>query len=309
MPQQTTDTIVMIRPVSFESNTQTAGSNAFQKQVATGVDAQATALKEFDSLVDTLRDAGVNVHVFDDTPIPHTPDSIFPNNWFSTHADGTVVLYPMEAENRRYERRMDIIEALRDTDKRNISRLEDISGFEAQNHYLEGTGSLVLDRANRIAYACLSSRTDEKLLAEWGNDMEHEIVSFHANDAEGRAIYHTNVMMCIGDDFAVVCSESITESERAKVLDRLRDTGHTIVDISLAQMNAFAGNMLLLQNKHQEKLLVMSRRAHESLTKEQITTLEKSARIISHPINTIEDCAGGSVRCMIAEIFLPTNQN
>lgn len=307
---QSTDTVVMIRPVRFAANAQTAVSNAFQKQAATEEQAQVAALAEFEALAGALRGAGVKVLVYDDTPEPHTPDAIFPNNWFSTHHDGTVVLYPMQAENRRFERRMDVIEALRDGEQRQITRLIDLSGFEAKSRFLEGTGSLVLDRINHIAYACYSPRTDETLLQEWGEELGYEVVGFHAADGEGRAIYHTNVLMCMGDAFAVICGASIPDStERKKVFARLAATEHEIVDISLEQMGAFAGNMLLVKNDKGENILAMSRRAHEALTPEQQKILERHAKIVSSPIPTIEDAAGGSVRCMLAEVFLPAQRS
>lgn len=310
MNTQTTDTVVMIRPVRFAANAQTAGSNAFQKQAATEQQAQAAALAEFEALAGALRGAGVNVLVYDDTAEPHTPDAIFPNNWFSTHSDGTVVLYPMQAENRRFERRMDVIEALRDGERRQITRLIDLSGFEAKAQFLEGTGSLVLDRVNRIAYACYSPRTDADLLQDWGEELGYEVLGFHAADGAGHAIYHTNVLMCMGDAFAVICGASIPDNaERQKVFARLTATQHEIVDISLAQMGAFAGNMLLVKNTKGQNVLAMSRRAHEALTADQITVLEKHAMLVSSPIPTIEDAAGGSVRCMLAEVFLPAQHD
>lgn len=310
MSRQTTDTLVMIRPVRFAANEQTAGSNAFQKPAALVSEPQDRALQEFEGLVAALRREGVRVLVVDDTPEPHTPDAVFPNNWFSTHEDGTVVLYPMQAENRRFERRMDIIERLRDELGLQVTRLEDLSSYETRGEYLEGTGSLVLDRLNRIAYACLSPRTHAGLLENWAGDLDYRVVAFEARDAAGRAIYHTNVMMCVGERFAVVCAESIVGAEeRARVLGSLRDTGHEVVEINLAQMNAFAGNMLALENERGEKLLAMSRRAHEALREDQLRVLESHARIVSAPLNTIEDCAGGSARCMMAEIFLPVQHD
>lgn len=300
----------MIRPVRFAANPQTADSNAFQKLVAKNTDPQESAVREFDALVEVLKTAGVDVRVFDDTAQPHTPDAIFPNNWVTTHADGTVVLYPMQAPNRRLERRMEVIQDLQAGARLKVTRLVDMSSHEGQQRFLEGTGSLVLDRVNQLAYACLSPRTEAGLLQEWGEDLGYEIVAFHALDAEGRPIYHTNVMMCVGDGFAVVCGASIAATaEREKILRRLGDTGHEIVDISFEQMNNFAGNMLQIESRKGDRLLAMSRRARASLTREQIGILEKYARIVSSPIDTIEDHAGGSVRCMMAEVFLPPVQD
>lgn len=304
---QSTNHILMIRPVRFEANLQTAVSNAFQQLGKIDAEqAQARAVEEFDALVAALQEAGVDVQVFDDTAAPHTPDAIFPNNWVSFHADGSVVLYPMEAENRRQERRLDVIQALEDRIGFRLGNLVDYSHHERHGRYLEGTGSLVLDRVNRIAYACLSPRTDADVLHEWAKDLGYEVLAFSAVDRAGQAIYHTNVMMCIGTDFAVVCSDAIVKrEERDAVLARLQATGHRIVEISIEQMNAFAGNMLEVRGHDGIRLLAMSRQAHECLTDAQREALEKTVRIVSSPINVIEDCAGGSVRCMMAEVYLP----
>lgn len=304
---QSTNHILMIRPVRFEANVQTAVSNAFQQLGKIDAEhAQARALEEFDALVAALRAVGVDVQVFDDTPDPHTPDAIFPNNWVSFHADGSVVLYPMEAENRRHERRLDVIQALEERIGFRLGNLVDYTHHERHGRYLEGTGSLVLDRPNRVAYACLSPRTDHDVLSEWADDLGYDVLAFAAADRAGRAIYHTNVMMCVGEDFAVICSEAIPNlEEREAVVQRLTDTGHRVVEISIEQMNAFAGNMLEVRGEDGARLLAMSRRAHESLTGEQREALELSVRIVSSPIEVIEDCAGGSVRCMMAEVYLP----
>lgn len=307
---QSTNHILMIRPVRFEANVETAVSNAFQQLGKIDADqAQAQALEEFDALVATLREAGVDVQVFDDTVDPHTPDAIFPNNWVSFHSDGSVVLYPMEAVNRRTERRLDVIQGLEERIGFRLENLVDYSHHERAGRYLEGTGSLVLDRANRIAYACLSPRTNYDVLTEWADDLGYRVVAFAAADRAGQAIYHTNVMMCVGSDYAVICSEAIpNRDECGSVLHALEETGHRIVDISIEQMNAFAGNMLEVRGNHGELLLAMSRRAHESLSSEQRESLERSVRIVSSPISVIEDCAGGSVRCMMAEVFLPDSE-
>lgn len=305
--RQTTSTILMIRPVRFGSNPQTAESNRFQKYEETAGDegVQALAETEFDRLVEVFRGEGVDVLVFDDTAEPHTPDAIFPNNWLTTHADGTLITYPMEAENRRAERREDVIEGLERRHGFRIERRIDFHEHENRGRILEGTGSLVLDRRNRKAYACLSTRTDEILLKEWCDLTGYRPVSFRAVDQDAD-IYHTNVMMCVADGFAVVCLDAIPDAaERARVRESLESDGLAVVVISPRQMRAFAGNMLALSDRNGKQLLAMSQRAEDSLTREQIQAIERHARIVSSPIPTIEDCAGGSVRCMMAEIFLP----
>jgi len=296
----------LIRPVSFGFNPQTAGSNRFQEMPRDGAPpgvTQEKALLEFSALAKTLADLGIDVLIFDDTPAPHTPDSIFPNNWFSTHPDGTLCLYPMQAENRRAERRAEMISALRDGF--DVKQVIDLTAFENENKFLEGTGSLVLDHQNRTAYACLSPRTDNELLKLWAEKMNFETVSFSAFDSDGQAIYHTNVLMCVGGQFAVVCLESVKNmGERERLRDSLSKSGHEVVEISLEQMQNFAGNMLQLSAKTGESILVMSQRAFDSLRPPQIETLSKYARLVPVDISTIETCGGGSVRCMIAENFL-----
>ncbi|MCH8220593.1 MAG: amidinotransferase [Proteobacteria bacterium] len=297
----------MIRPVRFQSNPQTAQSNRFQQQDLSSSDEgiHETALAEFDNFVATLEAVGIDVMVYDDTPEPHTPDSIFPNNWLSMHADGTAVLYPMMASNRRPERRADILGSLSSDHGFRIEQTVDLSSFEAEEKYLEGTGSIVLDRANHIAYACLSVRTDADLLGEFARRMDYELVVFDATGEDGAAIYHTNVMLCIGVDFAVICSASIKEEQRGAVLGRLRATGHEVVDISHAQMARFAGNMLELKSASGGRILAMSSQALNSLTAEQRKTLSSRAHIVAASIDSIEKSSGGSVRCMLAEIHLP----
>ncbi len=304
---QTSSSVLMIRPVRFQSNPQTAQSNRFQQQDLSSSDdgIHETALAEFDNFVATLEAVGIDVVVFDDTLEPHTPDSIFPNNWLSMHADGTAVLYPMMASNRRPERRADILGSLSSDHGFRIERTVDLSSFEAEEKYLEGTGSIVLDRANHIAYACLSARTDADLLGEFARRMDYELVVFDATGEDGAAIYHTNVMLCIGVDFAVICSASIKEEQRRAVLDRLRATGHEVVDISHAQMARFAGNMLELKSANGGRILAMSSQALNSLTAEQRKTLSSRAHIVAASIDSIEKSSGGSVRCMLAEIHLP----
>ncbi|WP_214070505.1 arginine deiminase-related protein [Mucilaginibacter sp. dw_454] len=301
---QATSNLLMIRPVSFGFNEQTAGNNAFQIQSADQQSVQIKALAEFDGLVKVLRDNGVSVTVIEDTPQPYTPDSIFPNNWVSFHANGDVFMYPMQAENRRLERREDIITQLEDNFK--VRHVLDLSHFEHENKFLEGTGSMVLDRENEIAYACLSPRTDEKVLSAFSEQSGYTIVSFHAADERRLAIYHTNVMMAIGTYFAIVCLDSITNIiEKELVIENLKATGKQIIDISFDQMNHFAGNMLEVNNTNGDTLIVMSKSAFEILSYDQKAVLSSFGKLIYADINTIETNGGGSARCMIAEVHLP----
>ena len=307
MAGQLASTVLMIRPVRFESNPMTEESNRFQgKTEASAEEQQAAALGEFDSLVDALRDKGINVIVVDDTVEPHTPDSVFPNNWVSFHDDGRVVLYPMEAENRRAERRTDIIAQLNDELGYVVSEVVDLSPHELQGHFLEGTGSMVLDRVNHIAYACLSSRTQLDPLGDFAQRMEYEVVAFDAVDREGVPIYHTNVLMNIGEALAVICDEAITrDDQREAVLQRMRESGRDVILLSYDQLDAFAGNMLELRGEDGKRVVAMSQQAFDSLNAEQRAALEKNGDIVSVPIDNIEASAGGSVRCMLAEVHLP----
>ena len=302
---QLTSTVMMIRPAGFESNPLTAASNRFQgKSSLSPAEQQDAALREFDALAAALSDAGIEVIVIGDTQEPHTPDAIFPNNWISMHADGRIVLYPMEAENRRTERRMDIVEQL--DRSRQISEIVDLSAHEANGHFLEGTGSMVLDRTNRVAYACISSRTHLDPLGDFAQRLGYDVVAFDAVDSSGVPIYHTNVLMNVGEKLAVICDEAIPrEDQRSAVLGRLRDTGHDIVHLSYAQLDAFAGNMLELRNDAGDRVTAMSQQAWQSLDPGQRTTLEANGRIVTVPIDNIESSAGGSVRCMLAEVHLP----
>jgi len=297
----------MIRPVRFESNPLTAESNRFQSEPDESPrQQQASARREFDGLVDVLRATGIEVFVVDDTANPHTPDSIFPNNWISTHADGRVVLFPMEAANRRTERRADIIEALDEQHGLLVSEVVDLTSHEAAGHYLEGTGSLVLDRVNRVAYACLSSRTHLDAIGDFAQRMNYDVVAFDAVDSDGVPIYHTNVLMNVGEELAVICDAAIARpDQRTAVLTRLQDTGHDVLSLTYDQLHAFAGNMLELRNKDGERIIAMSQQAYDSLDGEQRAALSANATIVSAPIANIEASAGGSVRCMLAEIHLP----
>lgn len=272
-------------------------------------EAQRLALAEFEALAAALTQAGVGVHVVDDTLEPHTPDSIFPNNWVSLHADGTVVLYPMLAPNRRAERREEILHELGSKHGFHVSRVIDLTQHENSERFLEGTGSLVLDRVNRYAYACISPRTDLDVLGDFGQRLDYDIVSFEASDAEGFPIYHTNVLMSVGTRFAAVCSACIRETERAAVLETLRKSGRAILDLSYAQMAEFAGNMLELATVDGSTVVAMSTRALGSLTPQQRDFIETHAgRIVAVAIPTIETLGGGSVRCMLAEVHLPRRQ-
>ena len=300
---QTTSRILMIRPVHFAFNAETAVNNAFQVQ---GIKkhVQEEALQEFDAMVDLLEKNRVSVTVINDTAEPYTPDSIFPNNWISMHGDGTVVLYPMFAANRRLERKSGVLERL--AEEFQLSRIINLTAHEAQGAFLEGTGSMVLDRDKRIAYACRSPRTHEPVLNEFCSSMHYQPVIFSAADANGGAIYHTNVMMCVADNYVVICLDSIADpGERSSIETVILASGKEIIAISMNQMNHFAGNMLQLENKQGEKLLLMSAQAYEVLTPQQITRLEKYNWILHSPLTTIETNGGGSARCMMAEIHLP----
>jgi hypothetical protein len=292
----------MIRPVHFGYNAETAVNNKFQV-AGNDESAQAKALEEFDVFVEKLRGNSIDVTVINDTPEPHTPDSIFPNNWISFHDNGSIVLYPMYAVNRRAERKQHVLDAI--GDKFNILSKIDLTGYEQSNVFLEGTGSMVLDRDHKIAYACISQRTDVKALGDWCTQFGYTSCSFTATDANGDAIYHTNVMMCVADKYVVICLDSIADnSECETVINTITKTGKEIITISPEQMNRFAGNMLQLQNAKGEKILVMSQQAYDALSYQQISRLEKYNRILSADLDSIEINGGGSARCMIAEVFL-----
>ena len=308
--KQTTNSILMIRPVAFRMNEQTAVNNYYQK-VIDGLSPEtvnAKAQEEFDTFVNKLRMVGVDVTVVDDTLEPSTPDSIFPNNWISFHENGDVALYPMFAENRRLERREEILDILEDKGFV-VNEIMDYSSAEEDGFFLEGTGSIVLDRENDKAYCALSPRADEELFIEFCEDFEYTPVIFEAFQTVGnerKLIYHTNVMMCVADTFAVICADCIDDKkERKMVLDSLKSDGKEIILITEDQMNNFAGNMLELQGADERRYLIMSASAHKSLTKKQIAQLEEHITILSSSLDTIEACGGGSARCMMAEIFLP----
>ena len=342
---QTTDKVLMIRPVRFSYNSQTAVNNAFQESGIPEELSQRQALKEFDAYVEMLRNEGIEVMVVEDTATPHTPDSIFPNNWLSLHSadeladvgsnlpgsaapcSRVAVLYPMFAENRRAERRQDIIEALTgavtpscvaaadspdctgaaDAPSCASAALLDLTYYEKRNLFLEGTGSLILDRNEHLAYACQSPRTCEEVLEEWSSKMGYDYFLFHAEDMNGNPIYHTNVMMSVGEQLAVVCLDAITDiEERMSLIELLEESDKEIVEISLEQMNEFAGNMLQLHTVKEGELkyiMVMSARAKDSLDQDQIEAIEKYCKIVAPDLEFIERNGGGSARCMLAEIF------
>ncbi len=309
---QTTNTILMIRPVAFRMNEQTAVNNYYQK-VLNNISAEtvnAKAQQEFDDFVKKLTNVGVNVIVVDDTLKPDTPDSIFPNNWISFHENGDVVLYPMYAENRRAERREDILDII-ESKGFAIENIMDYTDAENDNIFLEGTGSIILDRANSKAYCALSPRADEELFIEFCEDYEYTPIIFEAFqnvNSERKHIYHTNVMMCIAETFAIICKDCIDDKQEQKaVINSLKEDGKEIIYLTEEQLNNFAGNMLQVNGANNKKYLVMSQAAKQSLTKEQISKIEKHCEIISSSLDTIEACGGGSARCMMAEVFLPKN--
>jgi len=295
----------MVRPVRFTYNAQTALTNAFQSNTSTDdQQTQDLALAEFDGFVKILKENGVEVIQVFDTPEPHKPDSIFPNNWVSFHEDGTVVLYPMLTENRRWERRRSILELIGTGFQ--INHEIDLTHYEAENKFLEGTGSMILDRENKICYACLSPRTDIEVLNDFAQKLGYRTVVFTSLDANGKEVYHTNVMMCVAKKYVVICLESIKdEKECENVIFTIHQSGKEIVPISLAQMNKFAGNMLELHNAQGESLLVMSEQAYQSLEQKQIDQIRQYSKIIYAPLYTIETNGGGSARCMLAEVHLP----
>jgi hypothetical protein len=307
---QTTNTILMIRPINFRMNEQTAINNYYQRVLDNLIPASVNlkAQQEFDDYVQKLQGIGVNVVVVEDTKDFDTPDSIFPNNWISFHADGSVGLYPMFAENRRLERREDILDTL---EKHGflIENIVDYTSAEEEEVFLEGTGSMILDRENKKAYCAISPRADEELFIEFCEDFEYSPVIFSANQTienKRLAIYHTNVMMCIAETFVIVCLASIdNKAERKNILKNFKEDGKKVIDISEEQVNNFAGNMLQVRGKNDELFLIMSQSAFNSLTQTQKSQINNHCKIISSSLDTIEACGGGSARCMMAEVFLP----
>jgi len=304
--KQVTSHILMIRPASFGFNVETATSNAFQQndQTMDKLEIRKKAIDEFDTFIQTLQSKFINVHVFEDTVSPEKPDAVFPNNWITFHDDGSVVTFPMEALARRQERRDDIIYVL--GEKFNIKRRFYLEFFEQEAKFLEGTGSLILDRENKIAYACSSSRTDESVLDEFCRIFDYKKYVFQATDRNHREIYHTNVMMALGVDFVVICLESISDSSQRDYISRIFDrTGKAIIEITFEQMEHFAGNMLQVCNDQGQPYLVMSEQAFNSLRADQVEHIRQYTQILSSPLYTIEKFGGGSARCMMGEIFLP----
>ena len=306
--RQITNNILMVRPVSFRYNEQTAVNNYYQQVLGklSSSEIQSRALLEFNNLVEKLENAKVNVIIFEDTEEPDTPDSIFPNNWISFHSRGIIALYPMCAENRRNERREDILDTLVDEYGFKIEQIKDFTDFETKDKYLEGTGSMVLDRENKICYAAISIRTDEIAVMQFCQEFDYRPVCFIANqdvNGERMAIYHTNVMMCLADKFAVICLDAIDDKdERAHIVEVLNETGKEIVEISEDQKNRFAGNMLQVMGD--KAYLIMSDSAFNCLTETQKDVIGKYCAIIHSSLDTIEACGGGSARCMMAEVFL-----
>jgi len=309
MKDQITSNILMIRPVNFRYNEETAKNNYYQKVIEglTPERAQLEAEAEFDRFVDKLREKGVMVTVIPDNKSPDTPDSIFPNNWISFHQDGKVGLYPMYAVSRRGERRQDIIDTL--SEQFVVKDIIDFTKHESSNEFLEGTGSLVLDRPNSTAYAAISERTDPLVLEEFCKSFGYQAVSFTANqlvDGTRMSIYHTNVMMCVANDFAVICLDSIDDrQERNTVVESLKSSGKEVIDITEDQVHHFAGNMLQVLGTNNQPYLVMSSAAYHSLQQDQLDAIKKHCSIIHSSLDTIEACGGGSARCMMAEVFLP----
>lgn len=304
---QTTDTVLMIEPVAFGYNAQTAENNYFQVN-SENSETQEKALEEFRNFVEKLRSKGINVITVKDTLEPHTPDSIFPNNWVSFGADGKVFLYPMFAPNRRDERRPEILEEVKNAGFE-ISEVDDISYSENEEKYLEGTGSMIFDHDHKIAYGSVSLRLDEHLFREFCNEIGYEPVVFHSFQNAGTdrlPIYHTNVMMCVADKFVLICLDCIDdEMEREKVQEVIKSTEKELIEISEEQMQQFAGNMLQVHNSEGKTFLVMSETAYKTLNPEQVSKIENYSEIIYSELNTIEANGGGSARCMLAEVFLP----
>lgn len=295
--------VIMIRPVAFGYNAETEDSNGFQSAGEfSSTETRTRAIDEFEGLAEKIAAAGIDVKVFNDTAIPHKPDAVFPNNWFSTHSDGNIFLYPMLSPLRRAERRADVIEWL--LKKFKVKRQIDLTKAEIENRFLEGTGSMVMDHEHRTIYACLSSRTEMALLRQVADEIEYDLVDFCAVDRRGNPIYHTNVIMSIAENWAVVCSDCMTE-KKVEVMKTLRATDKELIEISIEQMENFCGNILMLQNPSGYKFTVMSETARRSFTSAQLSLIEKSSTLLSSPLPVIEKVGGGSARCMLTEIFLP----
>ncbi len=304
--EQSTSYILMVRPEAFGYNPQTAESNAFQSNdgALTNEEIRNKAREEFDTFATDLSNKGVNVMVIKDTHEPETPDAVFPNNWITTHEDGTIITYPMEAPLRRLERRDDVIYTC--AEKFVVKKRHYLEFYEDDQKYLEGTGSMIFDRANKIVYSCRSTRTHPMVLNEFCQITGYRPVVFSAVDGNNHPIYHTNVMMAMGDEFVVICMESIkTEEERSRLYEIFSSTGKDVIEITFEQVNSFAGNMLQVLNSRNQRIMVMSEQAYNSLRADQIERIRQYAQILYSPLYTIENYGGGSARCMIAEIFLP----
>jgi len=302
---------MMIRPVRFCYNEQTAVDNAFMTNANPDAkSSQEKARKEFDDYVSVLHNKGVQVVCFEDTPEPHTPDSIFCNNWISFHEDGTLILYPMKAENRRVERRSDIVEDLQRVHGFQVKEVVDYSSLEQENVFLEATGSIIFDYINKIAYASISQRTNKDLLERICKRIGFKAHTFHSVDSNGKEIYHTNVMMCVSERYAMVCTQSIhDDAERESLIRSLSETGHEVIQLTYHQIECFAGNALEVCNKQGDKFLIISKSGYDSLTEEQRAVVEQSNEILPMPLDTIETLGGGSARCMIADVRLPRSSN
>lgn len=309
MPSQITDSIIMVSPDSFGFNSQTAGSNSFQTQTSAADYVQAKAMEEFNAMVETLTNCGVRVFVLGNDSEEDLPDAVFPNNWFATYEDGTVILFPMLTENRRLERQADIKDGILEPAGFTVNMLVDLSPYENKRMILEGTGSLVLERKNNYVFAAESERTTKDMFDEYCSIMrvpQDNRVFFRADDERGNPIYHTNVIMSIGDGFAVICDECISNySERNNVIDKLENLGLEVITINYSQLNSFCGNILNVKSVNGESLIVMSQNARNAFTAEQIEVLERYGKLVVVNIDTIEKVGGGSARCMIAEVFLP----
>ncbi len=302
--KQVPHTILLVRPAAFGFNPETAQSNAFQKEPANKDQVQEGALKEFNEVITQLNQKGISTIIIDDTLEPLTTDAIFPNNWITTHEDGKVILYPMMAPSRRNERRKDVVELLRES--YNVTEVIDLSIKEEENSFLEGTGSIIFDHPNRIAYACRSDRTDGALFESLCAQLGYQSILFDAVDENGVPIYHTNVMMWVGEKLAGVCLDAIhSEEDEEVVLKKLQETNHKVIALNHQQMNSFAGNMFEVRNENDDRFLLLSRTAFDALIPGQIDEIEKHVSLLPVDISTIEESAGGSIRCMVAGIHLP----
>ncbi|PWJ42628.1 citrulline utilization hydrolase CtlX [Sediminitomix flava] len=305
MRKHSSSHILMVRPNFFAFNAETAKDNAFQSEPSmTQNEITSKAVAEFDEFVSRLRAKGIQITVIEDTPEPLTPDAVFPNNWFTTHPEGKVVLYPMKAENRRLERRTDILDQLAESLK--LDEVQDFSKYEAENRFMEGTGSMIFDHDNKICYAAKSERTDKGVLEEITASLGYETVFFSSFDQNGGSIYHTNVMLSVGSKFAVLCDQSVTDAEELATLKAsFEKTGRTLICVNFEQMNSFCCNILEVRNEKDELFVAMSDTAFNAFTEEQKAVINQSAEIIHAPLATIESIGGGGARCMMAEIFLP----